>query len=158
MSDLTELWYEASQGKMLTPESIERAKGELDSPLLYTKVMANSILFFAGAPGERDAAIRRLKDLCQELDRHATSEAVAILMLALERWRDLERPENRCFVDMAYTAARGSFVGARINAVRVLGRLARKGDKLALEVLKQARNDPESLVQRGAEAALRMVG
>jgi hypothetical protein len=78
-------------------------------------------------------------------------------MLALERWSALDRPENRCFVDLVFAAANDSFVGARVNAVRVLGRLAKKGNRLALEILTQARNDRDIVVQRGAEAALKLI-
>jgi hypothetical protein len=156
--NLNFLFGKAQTAERLTPDEIQFAEGLVASPDPDDAIMANGILFMVGHDQQRTAACERLRQICEVPSFYQSGTALGILLLILEYLEKREFQSSPCFTDLVYRAAKHPFLGARINAMRVLRQLAATRDEKAIDLLKESLNDSHEYVTRAARTSLKLAG
>ena len=120
-------------------------------------VQANSILAIAGNAEQRSNGFKGLRRICEQPGICHKGLAVACLLNTLEIL-PMTQLRTAYFIDLVHEAAKHPFLGARINAMRVLRRLAKRGDQKAIQLLRDGTKDAHSYVSATAQASLRLAG
>jgi hypothetical protein len=121
-------------------------------------VNASSILAIAGNASQKRVGLEGLRRICEQPGFCGNGPAVALLLLGLERVPLAELQAGGRFDPFVHGAAKHPFLGARINAMRVLRRFAKGGDEKAVQLLKEAMEDGHLYVRTTAAASLGLAG
>ena len=149
------LFGKAQTSERLAPDEIQFAEGLIASADVDQAVMANGILFRSGNDQQKVAACDRLRQICEDASLYERGTAVATLLLILEYFPKRAFEAAPCFAKLAYGGAKHSFLGARVNAMRVLRQLASIRDQKAIELLKESLDDPHEFVRTAARTSLK---
>jgi hypothetical protein len=154
--DLVQFWYAAIEGKAIAREDIEVIAGEADSDDPARGVMANTVLFLAGDSSSRESAFERLKGMCVTPKYLEHTKGAALLLLVLERFSRQQIYDDARLAEFVYVCAAKAALPVRLNAMRPLRRLARFGERRAMELLKQSVDDSDRYVRETAEKQLKL--
>jgi hypothetical protein len=156
MPDLENLWYDAIQQKPLSGEEIKFVKQHLIVGKVDQVVMAESILFL-GAKNQTGIK-KRLLTMCGQQKYRDNSVAMTILLFVLGFFPNSEIIKNKGAFDLVRCGSQSLFTPVRINAIRVLQRLAKSNNTEAIQILKNSLKDTQSQVREAARVALKLAG
>jgi hypothetical protein len=156
MPDLANLWYDAIQQKPLSDEEIKFVKQNLKARKVDQVVMAESILFLRAK--NQTGIKQRLLTMCGQQKYRDNSMAMTILLFVLGFFLNSEIIKNKGALDLVRRGSQSPFTPARINAIRVLQRLAKSNNTEAIQLLKSSLKDKQSQVREAARVALKLAG
>ena len=156
--NLSYIFGKILRGEELSCDEIQLAEALAASEDAEEAIMAHSVLLRIGDSDQKVIAFARLLRICEEGSIFYRDTTAAIFLLILEHFSKPQFQASPCFADFAYRAAKHSFVGARINAMRVLRQLASISDQKAIELLRRSIADPNPSVSSAAKTALKLAG
>jgi hypothetical protein len=143
------------QGLSITPAELKTAKESLSSKKTSDRIAACMILLRRERlSSTTKVVIEELEDLCR-FARWTDHHSISDLILNLLYVPGATLSKDKIFGDFLYKCSSHAHSACRTNAMLGLARLAKRGDRKALLLLKRARKDPSESVRRNAEAALR---
>jgi hypothetical protein len=153
---LWEILHRAGKPGDVSEDDLAFVERCLDLPPPQAQANACEILF---RHSKSDAARRRALDTIEQMCAQAAEEDYVITLLIVMLYPPLsaftEKPSLREF---ALQCARSNRWQIRTNAASVLQRIAKKGDRSAIELLRLLANDSERYVSDNAKSAIQTLG
>jgi hypothetical protein len=153
--DLVDLWYDVIAGKSLSKEAVTFAKQHTRSNDLQQIVISEAILFIAKIENGKEPS-QRLLEICLMPEIYNNPQAAAILLSALEHFPVSKLRGKEAVRNFIYLSAQNPFLPPRLNAMRVLSRLAKMGDQKAFQLLRKSKRDSHMYVREAARTGLKL--
>lgn len=154
--DINHLFLKAVEGKELAPHELDFVLNATSSEDVGLQIKAHSILLFVNDEVLNSSAVREIEKAVITSENSSDSKVQFALISALEYLPEESYKSNQNVRKFAYSIVKHGNAFCKINAVRVLRRIA-PYDPQAMILLKEAEGDDDAYVREGATSALKLL-